>query len=94
MNLWMVTVEKNQLKAIDEKPTHRFFVNAGIYVLDPDLIDLIPAGQSFDMTTLFDKIIAAEMNTSVFPIHEYWMDVGQIDDYRRARLEFNEHFDK
>ena len=90
----VVSVKDNQISKVDEKPTHRFFVNAGIYVLDPSLIEIIPQDGPFDMPMLFDRIIGAGLNTSVFPIHEYWMDVGQLDDYRRANREFDEHFEK
>ncbi len=89
----VVTVENNRIKAIDEKPTHRFFVNAGIYALNAAAIELIPEGLTYDMTTLFEQVIASDMSTSVFPIHEYWMDVGHLEDYQRANLEFGEHFD-
>ena len=89
----VVTVQDSRIKAIDEKPTQKFFVNAGIYVLNAATIDLIPDEQSFDMTTLFEGAISAGMRTAVFPIHEYWMDVGQPEDFRNANLEFNEHFD-
>ncbi len=88
----VVSVEDERIIKIDEKPTHRFFVNAGIYVLDPELIDLVPAGKHLDMTSLFEKAIAADMRTTVFPIHEYWIDVGQMDDFHRANRDFNEHF--
>ena len=54
----VVRITDNRITGIDEKPLHSFFVNAGIYVLDPELIDLIPDGEFFDMTTLFEAIIA------------------------------------
>lgn len=90
----VVKIEGTRIKGIDEKPLHSFFVNAGIYVLEPDLIDLIPAGQYFDMTTLFETVIEAGHTTAVFPIREYWLDVGQIDDLTRAAGEFDQVFGK
>ncbi len=88
----VVEIEGNRIRAIDEKPVHRFFVNAGIYVLEPDLIDLVPDGTPFDMTALFDAAVSAGHDTAVFPIHEYWLDVGRLDDFDRANLEFRENF--
>jgi dTDP-glucose pyrophosphorylase len=83
----VVEIEGNQIRKIDEKPIHRFFVNAGIYVLDPELIDRIPANEPFDMTDLFDGLIKEREPTAAFPIHEYWLDIGKIEDLHRANIE-------
>lgn len=77
---------------ICEKPLHSFFANAGIYVLDPDVIDRIPEGQLYEMTTLFEDIIESEHTTAVFPIYEHWLDVGRMDDLDQANKEFPEAF--
>ncbi len=88
----VVQIEDSRIKEIDEKPLHSFFVNAGIYVLEPEVIDRIPEGQVYDMTTLFEDIIKSEDATAVFPIHEYWLDVGRMDDLDQANKEFPEAF--
>lgn len=88
----VVQIEDSRIKGIDEKPLHSFFVNAGIYVLEPEVIDRIPEGQLYDMTTLFEGIIKSEDATAVFPIHEYWLDVGRMDDLDQANKEFPEAF--
>ncbi|MEK5485202.1 MULTISPECIES: nucleotidyltransferase family protein [Lysinibacillus] len=75
------------LVTIKEKPIHRSFVNAGIYVLSPDVFSYIPNDEFFDMPTLFQRLVEEGMKTSVFPIHEYWLDIGQIGDYERANNE-------
>ena len=90
----VVGIEGNRIVSIDEKPVHRFFVNAGIYVLDPGLIDRIPADANHDMTDLFENIIADGEDTTVFPVHEYWLDVGRIDDLDRAKRDFETGFKK
>lgn len=90
----VIEIEDHCISRIDEKPVHRFFVNAGIYVLDPDIIDFVPRGKAFDMTTLFEKIILDGHNTAAFPIREYWLDVGQRDDLIQANGEFDEYFRK
>lgn len=88
----VVAIENHRIQSIDEKPVQRFFVNAGIYVLNPELFDLIPVNEYFDMTTLFERCIAEGMETTVFPIKEYWMDVGRMVDLERAQTEFKEVF--
>jgi len=84
----VITVDEHRLKKIDEKPIQRFFVNAGIYVLEPGVLELIPKNKYFDMTTLFELIIGQGYETAVFPIREYWMDIGHPADLERANGEF------
>lgn len=88
----VVRIEKHRITGIDEKPVHRFFVNAGIYVLAPEALQAIPEGQFFDMPTLFETLIAKGEETVVFPIREYWLDIGQLADYDRANGEFMQVF--
>lgn len=79
-----------QLVSIKEKPLHRSFVNAGIYVLSPETLNYIPSDEFYDMPTLFEKLIDIEKKTSVFPIHEYWIDIGQMEDFNRAKSYYSE----
>ncbi|WP_078555814.1 nucleotidyltransferase family protein [Bacillus alkalicellulosilyticus] len=88
----VVKTRGNQIDKIEEKPSYKFFVNAGIYVLNPEVIDLIPKDEFYDMPTLFEVLNKNKYTTNVFPIHEYWLDIGQIPDYEKANLEFTEVF--
>ncbi len=88
----VVSIERNRFKGIEEKPKERFHINAGLYVLNPELINYIPENTYFDMPELF-KILAKEnRETAVYPIREYWMDIGHMDDYERANGEYREVF--
>ncbi|MEM7645935.1 MAG: nucleotidyltransferase family protein, partial [Pseudomonadota bacterium] len=71
---------------IKEKPSHRFHINAGIYMLNPTCLDHVPVDEYFDMTSLFKNI--RDQNVNIFPIHEKWIDVGKVDDFRRAQLNY------
>lgn len=85
----VVHVEDQLIKKIEEKPTQSFFVNAGIYALNSEVLKMIPKDTFYDMPTLFDQIIKLnQANAGVFPIHEYWMDVGRKDDFRQAQVDF------
>lgn len=84
----VVKLDDKSIRSIDEKPVHRFFVNAGIYVFEPSVLDRIPKQESYDMPQLFERLIAAGVKTVAFPIHEYWLDIGRIDDLERAHQEF------
>ncbi len=81
------------IKSIKEKPIHRFFVNAGVYVLEPSVFKSINSDTYVDMTTVFNKLIEEKQKTAVFPIREYWIDIGQLDDFKRANNEFDENFE-
>ena len=77
-----------RLTEIEEKPTQRYFVNAGIYALSPSVFDLIERDRPLDMPDLFSALIERKRSAAVFPIREYWMDIGRMDDLQRARDEF------
>jgi dTDP-glucose pyrophosphorylase len=88
----VVSIDQYRLSSIDEKPTHRFFVNAGIYVLEPEILNLIPEDKYMDMTNLFETIIKNRYETSAFPIREYWMDIGHLDDFPKANDDYQKVF--
>ncbi|MGE7599313.1 nucleotidyltransferase family protein [Lysinibacillus fusiformis] len=86
----VIETNGTDLVTIKEKPIHRSFVNAGIYLLNPDVLDYIPQDEFYDMPSLFEKLIEKNSKTSVFPIREYWLDIGQIDDFNKANNEVKE----
>jgi dTDP-glucose pyrophosphorylase len=85
----VVNVQDGKIWSIEEKPTHKFFVSAGIYMLSPKTLTHIPNDNFFDMPTLFEKLIVEKSNTISFPIREYWLDIGRISDYERANNEYS-----
>jgi len=81
-----------ELKEIVEKPLLRHFVNAGIYLLDPEACMDIPNGRSYDMTDLIAELIGKGKRVICFPIREYWLDIGKMDDYIKAQRDYMEVF--
>jgi dTDP-glucose pyrophosphorylase len=75
------------VSSVTEKPVERYLINAGIYLLNPDVCGLVPSGRRYDMTELIDRLIADHRRVISFPIREYWVDIGQADDYERARAD-------
>lgn len=73
------------VKEIREKPEINFFVNAGIYLVEPEVCALIPENQRFDMTDLIARVTETGGRAVSFPIHEYWLDIGRQVDYERAQ---------
>ena len=88
----VVELEGERITMLKEKPVQRFFVNAGIYVLDPDVVGHIPKDQFFDITQLFDELSQQNRNVSAFPIHEYWMDIGRMEDFENAHADYEQVF--
>jgi len=73
------------LERIQEKPEYNFLVNTGLYVLNPDVISLIPDNKIFHITHLMNKIKENNGTIGVFPVSEKaWIDVGQWAEYRKA----------
>ncbi|MEC9347186.1 MAG: nucleotidyltransferase family protein [Pseudomonadota bacterium] len=88
----VVNVDGPNLTGIVEKPVHSHFVNAGIYALSPSALDLIPRDSPMDMPQLFNALLQRGRKATVFPVREYWIDIGRIDDLERARSEFDAVF--
>jgi len=86
-----VKIDNENIFSIKEKPKYKFFVNAGIYILDPKCINLIP-NKFYDMPSLFKKIIAKKEKTISFPLGEYWLDIGRTNDFDKANSEYNSIF--
>ena len=87
----VVSVEGTLLKIIHEKPTYSFKVNAGIYVLNSQVIDLIQSNTYTDMPELLSRIRDDGYNVSVCPIFEYWVDVGNPESLQQAIQDFPDH---
>lgn len=88
----VIRAEGEKLLGIEEKPTNSYFVNGGIYVLSPEVLAKLETGVPCDMPQLLERLIAAGKHVSVFPIREYWVDIGRIEDLDRARSEFSAVF--
>lgn len=86
----VVNAEGHKIVGITEKPVEHYFVNAGIYVLDRPAFDLITPGEYLDMPTLFNLLIQQRQETCLFPIREYWLDIGQHHDFEQANKDIYE----
>jgi dTDP-glucose pyrophosphorylase/CBS domain-containing protein len=80
----VVRNQGNLLQELQEKPTVDYLVNAGIYVIDPSLIRLVPRNEEFPITALFDRLLKAERRVGIHHIDEEWIDVGRPDDLKKA----------
>jgi dTDP-glucose pyrophosphorylase/CBS domain-containing protein len=80
----VLDIDGTIVTGISEKPVVRHFVNAGIYLLNPVVCQYIPPNASYDMPDLIRHLLDDGLRVVSFPVHEYWRDIGNIDDYIRA----------
>ncbi len=78
----------DHLLAIDEKPTRRDLVNAGIYVLQPEVLRHLPRGVEVTMPDLIADVMADGLSVHAFPLLEPWSDIGTPEEFERVLLAF------
>ncbi len=78
-----IVMKKGVITRLEEKPSSKHLINAGIYVLSPTIIKSLKKNIMINMTDLIDKKINSN-KISVYPIHEKWIDIGNIDDFKKA----------
>lgn len=89
----VVKMDGLRMAGIVEKPVHRFFVNAGIYVIEPGLLGLLAKGRRCDMPDFLERVRRKKPRAvGCFPIREYWLDIGRVEEYRRAQAEYGKFF--
>lgn len=80
------------LLEIREKPVHRHFISTGIYLLSPETLECIEQDEYLDMPVLFERLLQGKKHVAIFPVTEYWMDIGQMEDLEEARDRYKEVF--
>ena len=73
------------VRGVTEKPLINFFVNAGIYLLEPSVYGLLLPGERADMTDLIQRLLGQQRRVASFPVRESWLDIGQPADYEHAQ---------
>ncbi len=88
----VIQAEEHRITSIVEKPVHKYFINAGIYVLNPSIFKTIDGKSCLDMPHLLSEKISGNKQVNIFPLHEYWLDIGQMEQYEQAQAEIRENF--
>ena len=87
----MEVEENGKLQSIQEKPTYHFRVNAGVYVLEADILDLIPENEFYNINVLMEQVMENGRSVGVFPVSEgAWMDIGVWSEYQKTNELFNQ----
>lgn len=82
-------IRGNQVIGIVEKPSHECYISGGIYVLSPELFSRLQPVRRIDMPDLMRDLIGDGRRVAAFPVTEYWIDIGRIEDLERARSEID-----
>jgi len=86
----VISCDGERVVGLEEKPRVEFFVNAGIYLLAPRVFEFLPADkQTFHMTDFAQTLIDKQEVVVSFPIMEYWLDIGQHEDYLQAQKDYD-----
>ena len=88
----VVNIEDYHIRSIEEKPLQHFLVNAGVYVLSPEALENLTKNTFLDMPTLFNHLLSIGKTTIAYPIREYWLDIGHLNEYERAHADFESNF--
>ena len=84
----VISTQGQQAIQLEEKPILRHQINAGLYVIEPSLIKLLPKDQHCHMTELLTKVLTNNNKVVVFPVHEYWLDIGHHETLAIANGEW------
>lgn len=89
----VIETQNGSLTQMIEKPKYDFIINSGVYVLDPELIDLIPEDQPINMPDLLLEAKKDGFRIGVYPVSTRWFDIGQWEEYQHT-LEYFKKLDE
>ncbi|MCC7438555.1 MAG: NTP transferase domain-containing protein [Armatimonadetes bacterium] len=81
----IIDTEQGRICSVREKPNLYAEVVAGIYVCNPSVISVIPEGATYSMIDVIKYLLDNQMLINHYPLHDYWLDIGQMEDYERAQ---------
>lgn len=81
-------LDGNIVSGIVEKPSYTFVVNAAIYALSPVAFRFVPKGRRLDMPELIARMRQENLRVVAYPLREYWIDIGQPQDLRKANQDY------
>ncbi len=84
--------EGDYITGIEEKPDFKTEIVAGIYVLRPSILDMIPDNEYYGMDSLIKDMLKRGLPVAKYAMKEFWLDIGRIDDYQKAQDAYDTHF--
>ena len=83
----VVEQHKNKIVQIVEKPNQNFDINAGIYVISKNALNFLNKDSFINMDTFIAQLLKNNKKIGSYPLHEYWLDIGKIDDFKQAKID-------
>jgi NDP-mannose synthase len=80
-----ITANGDFITAIEEKPTYKQEIVAGIYAFRRRVLQVIPDNTYFGMDDLIKLLLASGAPVARYLIEDYWVDIGQLSDYEMAK---------
>ena len=80
-------VDGDRLVRLEEKPTERRLINAGMYIVSPEAVQLVPKNRAYPITDLLGCLLDQERDVGAYIVDDDWIDVGRHDELLRARGE-------
>lgn len=80
----ILTTDGERVTGLEEKPSYSYYANAGIYIFNNEVLEMLPQGERTDATDLIEIAISRGMNVSYYPINGTWIDIGSPTDFRQA----------
>lgn len=88
----VVESQNNLITAMVEKPTYRYHINTGIYVLSPECVASVAPNTKIDLPTLLAQRMEKKEKVGIYTSYDYWLDIGQMADYQKAQQDIKTHF--
>jgi NDP-sugar pyrophosphorylase family protein len=82
----IVYIDKDKICSIEEKPELWFLINAGVYILSPSALEIVPRDKFFDMTDLIQTLINRGGKVETYFLDCEWRDLGTMESYEAANV--------
>lgn len=87
----VVKIKNELVLEFEEKPQIKKFINAGIYILNNDLLKEVKKNEFKQITSIIEEKLREKKRVMPFPLHEYWIDIGQTDQLKKAKEDIIEN---
>ena len=87
-----IETNENYITKVTEKPDLKFEILAGIYILKPDIFNFLSCNKYFGIDDLIKKLLKLKIPITRYLLKDYWIDIGQVEDYEKARKIYNKNF--
>lgn len=90
----VIELNDGRVSQILEKPCYDYIVSGGLYIINSNLIKEIPKNEYYDITSLFNKLLEENRRIGIYDINDYWLDIGQPEDFHKAHMDYIKVFNK